>query len=381
MSASINTPFKIRRTWVKSMALIITGLSAALLGVLLYLGRPLVVETENDSIAGLPEIYNSILHYAVLAPSSHNAQPWRLFFFEERDEFILKTDPTRLLPAVDPDGREALLSLGAFLEHFCQAASSFGYLCLLEVPEVHSDPASAAVIRLRPASGLSGGSAVLENIRRRNSNKSKYSTNPLSAEDVSELLKKPDRHYFPRGSEQFVYLADQAVKAMDLQSRNLPRRVELASWMRFSDREARQKLDGLPAEQLGLSRLSKGIYYLVVNRAMAEGERFAAQSIKLAQKQVDNCAGFFVVTGEASRRGLVESGMNMDNLWLEAPGRGIALQAMSQILEEAPMNADVSAALGLDRPVQIIFRAGRLAEYGRNNKIRRPPAQFVQPML
>ena len=53
----------------------------------------------------------SILRHAVLAPSSHNSQPWR---FEVVDGALnLYADRARALPVVDPDDRELVISCGA----------------------------------------------------------------------------------------------------------------------------------------------------------------------------------------------------------------------------------------------------------------------------
>ncbi|WP_019875277.1 hypothetical protein [Sporichthya polymorpha] len=47
------------------------------------------------------------------APSIHNTQPWRLRL--HRDALDLHLDPERILPTVDPDGRQALISCGCAL--------------------------------------------------------------------------------------------------------------------------------------------------------------------------------------------------------------------------------------------------------------------------
>ena len=48
---------------------------------------------------------------ATLAPSIYNSQPWRFRICEGRVDVF--ADPVRALPAVDPDGREMHISLGA----------------------------------------------------------------------------------------------------------------------------------------------------------------------------------------------------------------------------------------------------------------------------
>lgn len=65
-----------------------------------------------------------LLGYAILAPSTHNTQPWRFSIEGNRVDFLL--DPSRILPASDPEGREAYISLGHALENFLIALEAHG---------------------------------------------------------------------------------------------------------------------------------------------------------------------------------------------------------------------------------------------------------------
>jgi nitroreductase len=53
------------------------------------------------------------LEAAIAAPSVHNSQPWRFRLRPNHIDVLL--DPDRRLPAIDPDGREAWISVGAAL--------------------------------------------------------------------------------------------------------------------------------------------------------------------------------------------------------------------------------------------------------------------------
>ncbi|MDD1734040.1 MAG: hypothetical protein LUP01_00185, partial [Methanothrix sp.] len=67
---------------------------------------------ENNSSA--QERLTFLLNYAILAPSSHNSQPWK---FNVSDESIqVFADQSRWLSVADPDKREMYISLGAVLE-------------------------------------------------------------------------------------------------------------------------------------------------------------------------------------------------------------------------------------------------------------------------
>ena len=63
-------------------------------------------ERDGDS----SEKLTFLLNYAVLAPSSHNSQPWK--FNVSGDEISLFADKTRWLKVADADQRELHISLG-----------------------------------------------------------------------------------------------------------------------------------------------------------------------------------------------------------------------------------------------------------------------------
>ena len=58
-------------------------------------------------------------------PSRRNSQPWLFDVWEE--EVALYADKTRLLPALDPAGRELVISCGAALFHLRLAVRRAGY--------------------------------------------------------------------------------------------------------------------------------------------------------------------------------------------------------------------------------------------------------------
>ena len=66
----------------------------------------------------------SMIGCAVLAPSSHNTQPW--FFQLSESAVDLFADRTRALPANDPEDRELAISCGCALTNLRIGAASAG---------------------------------------------------------------------------------------------------------------------------------------------------------------------------------------------------------------------------------------------------------------
>ncbi|MEV0702792.1 hypothetical protein AB0I53_33405 [Saccharopolyspora sp. NPDC050389] len=71
------------------------------------------------------ETVRSALALACRAPSVHNSQPWRWKVAEHSVHLYL--DSSRLLPVLDPTGREMVISCGAALNHARIAFAAEGW--------------------------------------------------------------------------------------------------------------------------------------------------------------------------------------------------------------------------------------------------------------
>ncbi|HLM59508.1 MAG TPA: nitroreductase family protein, partial [Pyrinomonadaceae bacterium] len=67
-----------------------------------------------------------LIQYALLAPSSHNTQPW-LFKIQNENAIEIYSDQTRWLKIADRDQREMHISIGCTLENLLVAARHFGF--------------------------------------------------------------------------------------------------------------------------------------------------------------------------------------------------------------------------------------------------------------
>jgi hypothetical protein len=66
-----------------------------------------------------------LIRYAILAPSSHNSQPWRFSAGDGHVDILI--DANRWLKVADDDQRELHISLGCALENLLIAAEHFGF--------------------------------------------------------------------------------------------------------------------------------------------------------------------------------------------------------------------------------------------------------------
>lgn len=83
-----------------------------------------IMEADFPTASGMEEKIKFVLRYAILAPSTHNSQPW---LFQVRDNVCkVFINPALRLPQADPTGRDLYISMGCMLENLVLAARYFG---------------------------------------------------------------------------------------------------------------------------------------------------------------------------------------------------------------------------------------------------------------
>ena len=87
-----------------------------------------------------------LVRYAVLAPSTHNTQPW--LFRVRGDALELFADRSRALPIADPSGRELTISCGAALQFARMAARNLKREASVELLPDPDEPDLLARLRL-----------------------------------------------------------------------------------------------------------------------------------------------------------------------------------------------------------------------------------------
>lgn len=198
-------------------------------------------------------LWCELAEYALRAPSPHNTQPTRLRILdEERAQLVFVTE--RGLPVGDPEGRFTSVTCGIVVETLRIAAHARGYELEAEYTgdPLYQDPPeglrTVADLRLVPhGHTIDDLDPVL--LRRRRTNRHPYNDRPIPAEVIGHLREEARRHghTFHVSTDP---LAVQWVKELNRDALyhdlDVDRyRQELGSWLRYSEKEARQKRDGL----------------------------------------------------------------------------------------------------------------------------------------
>jgi len=341
---------------------------------------------KKESIKTLEKDEIEILYLASLAPSGHNTQPWTVKVVGPK-HWIIGSDKKRWLPSVDPENRELLLGIGAFIENLVIAAGTSGYEVDIQI--IAKNPSDPGIADVR----LKKGKTVdfhLEKIKKRRTVRSNYLDREIKTDDIKFITKhdaraclipavSPHSFYFSNTAPQGKYLQEGTIEANRKQAFRDPAQEEFANWIRWSNKEAKQYQNGLTPESMEI----KGVAGLFVrnfyDRESVLKKSFREQTVDIVSKQVETCGGWLVVTSADSKiPTLIQYGRVFENMLLKIREKMIAIHPMTQMLEEEPWRKQIAKELGLTGDVQWILRIGYLNSYPEPVSLRMPVSQFVE---
>ncbi len=125
-----------------------------------------------------------LLKFAVLAPSGHNAQPWKVKLLKNGFEIVY--EKSRRLPVGDPKDRLLYIGVGAFIENLALAADYYGYSVTSKIVENGNIVAQIILKQARKKRPTKHLAVV---IPKRVTNRNQYS-NKLPSESVLGSMKK-----------------------------------------------------------------------------------------------------------------------------------------------------------------------------------------------
>ena len=296
------------------------------------------------------------VRYAILAPSSHNTQPWR--FIVSGDELLVCADRTRSLPTIDPFDRELIISCGTALLNLRVAFAYFEVPVEITTFPQSSDPDIVARI-VFPASGprLEDLAVLFNAITKRTTNRG-----PFSGEDVPaaviERFKSAARSEgvdvaFAEELAQRERLATLIAKA-DRRQFDDPRfRRELASWI-----HPLRSNDGMPAASQGLRVLTDAATPIV---AMAIRTFDLGTGVAAAHEELARASPLLVVlsTPMDNNEGWLAAGLGLQRLLLVATTEGYSASYLNQPIEVADFRTELAKELSIDGYPQLLLRVGR----------------------
>jgi len=315
-----------------------------------------------------------LIHYATLAPSGHNTQPWK--FSVEGNVIRIFPDFERRLPVIDPDDHALYISLGCALENLAIAAKKHGLSSLIDYfpPDEKSE---CIHVTLSPM-GSTVDEGLFEAIHARQSNRSLYDKNAIPEGHISKLVESnifdtvfikilgPDM-------QEIEPLIDLVKEANRIQFKDWQFKEELLSWIRFTKKEKDIRKDGLTAEVMGFPFVPRWLGRLIL-KTLAKPESEASKS----EKQVRSSSLLMAfISKKHGKRHWVDLGRSFQRVALTATTLGLAHAHLNMPCEVESVRKKLSShlKLGPDEQPLLLIRFGYAEERPRSP--RRPAEEVI----
>lgn len=295
---------------------------------------PLPVRAEGPDLT--PATLDYLVRAAVQAPSGDNAQPWRFRRCDAGVEIHLHRDSDRSFFNVRQTA--SVIACGAAVENVALAASSLGlkaHATLL--PDPTQDDLMASV-HLEP--GSPAADPLSRYIWTRCTNRRPFSKRPLPDWVQSDLCERISEYHAARlhlieGRAQLHKLARLIYLADRIRTEHQGLHEHFTSMVRFDEKEAQARRDGLPLPNLeaGMAgglflRLTKPWAAMRAANAVGLGRMVALHSAKGILDS--GAAGLITVEGMEPRDFLL-GGRALQRVWLAMEHHGLQMQPMTAV--------------------------------------------------
>lgn len=322
-----------------------------------------------------PDLFEHLVTQASLAPSVHNVQParWRL----DGDAVWLLEDRSVRLPAADPTGRDAAMSLGAAFEGFAMAAAQEGLYVTYTVADGPSAEDLRPVARLTFAPGATAD-PLARQVEARQSWRGDFAAPTPEDRQTAQQLTDTDC-IAVTGPATIVVIA----KLFDISSffflLQEDFRAELLSWMRLRRRHRNWGRDGLNAEAMRLGFIERLGARFLLGWGFRPMLIYGRAEKLLSEEKRTTGSTAIVVFHRPVTEDPFESGRAFYRAWLRIEEAGFGAAVLAALADDSHSAAALAAIAELedDRRIVSAFRIGRRPKHKPFARARRAVDEVI----
>lgn len=330
------------------------------------------VRPEDFPKAGTPDQkLRFALRYAILAPSSHNSQPWR--FYQNGTSVTFVADRTRGLAVIDPYDRELIIGCGAAIMNVCIALSKFGVGYSLTAFPANAESDVVAILHLQDVPANPALIELFPAICQRVTNRGPFDGAPVPPEAIDALQAEAAAEGVGltaiTSEEDRMSVADLVSEADLAQLSDHSFRRELASWLHPS-----RTRDGVPGHASAMSVLldfTRPLAGLIV-RTFDIGGGIAARDAALA---LGSPLLVCLATAGDTQEDWLFTGQALARVLLRARLAGLDASFLNQPIEIPNMRDRLRRITGIRDNPQLMIRMGHGKPLGHTP--RRPIDEVV----
>jgi hypothetical protein len=302
----------------------------------------------------LDEKIKFVLGFAILAPSTHNSQPWR--FRIEGESCKIFYDPNFKIPEADPLGRDLYISMGCMIENLAIAANYFGIFKDLKIDP--RDEFIGEIFFQQNGQRNNDLEYLIDAIPKRVNVRGLFDAKPLTGIQAQMLSLNKDGRIkmdFLTDPEKIKKLASVTAEGLRLAYKKSSFRREMSGWM---NNNLSAKKTGLPGYSLRMPFLLSFIIPILV--------RFFDISPRLAKLNYKSMASAPFVcilsSGKSSPDVWLEVGRLAERVMLQLNSQGIRTSIFVASIEVGDLYKKVQEVTGINLVPQFLFCAGYMGD-------------------
>lgn len=376
-----------RRTAIKIISWIlvgIAGLSVILITVLFLISGGYMKQTymepwDKNYAAKYSDPRVRLAANGLLAASNHNMQPWKIALDGTNPSvFYLYADSSRMTKQVDPYARQMMISEGTFLEYVEVAGEKGGWNTEINLfPNGTYDESNLAksmdtkpVAKITLTKAKTQTSPLYDAMFLPDTNREAYRTEKLSASQANALSSLSVQSGITvkafQDQNDLNQIGKYAMQSAVIEAGTTRVMEESSVIFRANESQKNRYRYGYSVEGQGTTGFMKTVLQglLTVFPSLNTGEAASQNFISATKASVDSTPAYvMIVSAGNSRTEQVESGMLYSKLVLTGHTLGLAMQPLSQVLEEYPeMKIPYTEFKQAYAPqggtVQMLFRVG-----------------------
>lgn len=305
---------------------------------------------EYTSCKNDQERLEFLVRLAILAPSSHNCQPWLFKIGENKIQVYLNRQ--RLLPKSDPKGRQVFLSLGAMIETFPIAAKAFS----LPDPQItyFNDENFIAEIFFPNLQGSVSDPETLSALVLRHSNRSPFEEKSLSGSFTSSFSQYSDdqiKSYLITDRKVMDKVRLITEESIEEAFKTREFTDELSEWVKPS---LSRYQDGMPGYYMGVPKIISFVLpFLIKHVNLSKSQR------KMHSEWLSHCQAFAVIAGNKdTREDWLNAGRRFMNIAINCTRQNIKIGLFGAPIEIKEYYKGIQQALGINLRPYMLMRLG-----------------------